>query len=107
MYISNSCSLEHNCALSTVELYGLDTPLWFIQKLYSALYLNIQGIHTHTDEGLSVDIPKPDPADSFYQAASDSDDMSMRVVSVSERRSDRHYELEYMELRSGRKIYKM
>lgn len=110
MYIANNCSMEHMCSIEGITNYGLDINLLDIQRLYSGLYINIEGVMASqpeeinaTDMCMSIQIPKPDPADSFYQSASDSLDMSMRAEDVTKRCRN---ELEYMELRSGRRVYK-
>lgn len=111
MYIAHNCSMEHMCGMEEIANYGLDRSLLDIQKLYSGIYINIEGVIVAQPEEIkvadlymTVQISKPDPADSFYQAASDSADMSMRAEDVSKRH--RTTKRDYMFLRSGRKVYK-
>lgn len=104
MYISHHCALEYNCTMPDIVQYGLDMSLWDIQKLYSGLYLNIQGVYTDIVNTIaSLQIPTPDPVDTFYQAPSDSADIAMNNAEVSKRRKSKK---NYITLRSGRKVYK-
>jgi len=125
IYIANNYSLEHSSSIIDIAHTALDLPLIEIQKQYSALYLNLEGIppslHTVEEKAaeglLTLSIPKSDP-EVFYQSPSDENDLSMRVADVTLRvigimeeinelvDEVSAYDRNCMVLRSGRRIYK-
>jgi hypothetical protein len=122
--IANNHAMEQSCSSAEIASTALDHPLLEIQRLYTGLYLNLEGVppativdSTAVHTLLSLQIPESDPAE-FYQSPSDSNDLSMRVVDVTARAYDIAEEIsELMEeitshasnytlLRSGRRVYK-
>lgn len=123
VHIVNNHALEQSCSAVEIALTALDLPLLEIQRLYAGLYLNLEGVPPATTSDtaahtlLTLQIPESDPAE-FYQAPSDSNDLSMRVVDVTARAYGIVEEIEelmqeitsvtpdYMLMRSGRRVYK-
>lgn len=124
IYIANNHSMEHSCSSQEITLTALDRPLLEIQRLYTGLYLNLEGIPpANTPEivishpVLSLQIPKSD-SDEFYQSPSDYNDLSMRVADMIARSYNSVEEMNelmegntsltsaHMLLRSGRRVYK-
>jgi hypothetical protein len=129
IYIANNYALEFGISDAIVTQYALDIPLIEIQKYYSGLYLNLEGVpstptpaevNAPASEGLlALQIPKSDPEE-FYQAPSDKKELSMRVADVTLRaigivgeinelidEVSAEYEEDCMVLRSGRRVYKI
>jgi hypothetical protein len=131
IYIANNYSVEFGSSITDIARDALDISLIEVQKQYSALYLNLEGVTpslsasasaSTTDEIaaeglLALKIPKSDP-EVFYQSPSDENDLSMRVADVTLRVLsiiDEINELvdeisahdkNCMVLRSGRRVYK-
>jgi hypothetical protein len=122
--IANNHAMEQSCSSAEIAFTALDRPLLEIQRLYTGLYLNLEGVppativdSTAVHTLLSLQIPESDPTE-FYQAPSDSADLSMRVADVTARAHGIAEEIsELMEeitshatnytlLRSGRRVYK-
>jgi hypothetical protein len=129
IYIANNYSVEFGSSITDIAREALDMSLVEVQKQYSALYLNLEGVppsasaSTSTTEEtaaeglLSLKILKSDPEE-FYQSPSDENDLSMKVADVTLRVLgiiDEINELvdeisthdkNCMVLRSGRRVYK-
>jgi hypothetical protein len=128
IYIANNYALEFGSSDTDILRHALDMPLIDIQRLYSGLFLNLEGIppaptpaEVIAVEGLmALKIPKADAEpEEFYMAPSDENDLSMRVADVTLRvigilgeinelidEVSAVPEEDCMVLRSGRRVYK-